>query len=174
VSNRSRLTLLILPAALAGCSFSMSAGGPDYAKLESAITDELNGSYQKIDREVSEVACEKPEKAPKAGDTFLCNADVDGSTVRVQVVVSDDEENVEFSTLDVIFDLSQTAQGLTKEISADRGFAVTVTCGEGLKVVEVGESFECTAADRRGDTRPVKVTPGGVDEDDRWELIGVN
>lgn len=164
----------MLPAALAGCSFSLSAGGPDYAKLESAITDELNTNYQKIDREVSEVDCDKPEKAPKAGDTFLCNADVDGSTVRVNVVVSDDEENLEFKTLDVVFDLSQTAQGLAKEISADRGFAVTVTCGEGLKVVEAGESFECTAADRSGDTRPVKVTAGDVGEEDRWELIGVN
>lgn len=172
--NRSRLTLLMLPVALAGCSFSMSAGGPDYAKLEGAITDELNANYQKIDREVSEVECVRPANAPKAGDTFICNADVDGSTVRVQVVVSDDEENVEYSTLDVLYDLTQTAQGLTKEISADRGFAVTVTCGEGLKVVEVGDSFECTAADRRGDTRPVKVTAGGIDEDDRWELIGVN
>lgn len=168
------MTLLVLAPAIAGCSFSMSAGGPDYAKLERGITDELNASYQKIDREVSAVDCEKPSKAPKAGDKFICNADVDGSRVRVQVLVSDDEENVEFSTLDVLYDLSQTAQGLTKEISADRGFAVTVTCGEGLKVVEVGDSFECTAADRRGDTRPVKVTPGGVDEDDRWELIGVN
>lgn len=165
---------MLLAPILAGCSFSMSAGGPDYDKLERGITDELNASYQEISREVSGVDCEKPSKTPKAGDKFICHADVDGSPVRVQVVVDDDEQNVSFSTLDVVYDLSKTAQSLVQEISADQGFAVTVTCGEGLKVVEVGKSFECIAADRRGDTRPVKITVGEIGEDDNWELVDVN
>jgi len=148
----------------------MSAGGPDYAKLESHITDKLNDTYSDISRQVADVDCPRQSDL-KSGDSFICNADVDGSTVRVQVTATDDDNHVDFHTLDTVFDLQRTASGLAREISEDRGFAVTVTCGEGLKVVEVGGSFECTAADRSGDTRAVKITAGGPDNGDRWEII---
>lgn len=171
---KTPLVLAFLVPAIASCQFSMSAGGPDYEKLETAIADKLNESYSGLNHEVDGVDCPRQRETPKSGDTFICKADLNGSPVRVQVTVSDDDQNVDFKTMDTVYDLSVTAQGLTKEISKDRGFAVTVTCGEGLKVVEIGKSFECTAADRRGDTRPVKVTAGAVGTPDRWELVGVS
>jgi hypothetical protein len=165
-----RIGLLLLAPALASCQFSFSAGGPDYTKLEKAITDKLNETYASITRQVSSVGCPR-DAMPKTGDTFICNADIDGNKVRVQAKVTDDKGNVDFSTLDVVFDLDRTAKGLTREISKDRGFAVTVTCGEGLKVVEIGKSFECEAADPHGDTRTVKVTAGAPGESDHWEIL---
>lgn len=159
-------------AGATGCSFSASVGGPDYQKLEAGITDELNKSYSSISRQVSDVDCPRQASTPKPGDSFICTADLDDNPVRVQVKVEDDQQNVTFSTLDVVYDLSETAKGLARDISEDRGFAVTVTCGDGLKVVEVGQTFECTAADRRGDTRTVQVTAGAVGADDRWEIVG--
>lgn len=168
---KSSLALLLFIPALAGCQFSMSAGGPDYEKLENTISDNLNENYQGISKQVSGVDCPRQSETPKAGDTFICKADLDGTPVRVLVTVKDDEQNVDLSTMDTVYELSRVAQRLTQEISADRGFAVMVTCGEGLKVVEVGQSFECTAADRSGDTRQVKVTAGAVDAPDRWEII---
>jgi hypothetical protein len=48
---------------------------------------------------------------------------------------------------------------------------VTVTCGDGLTVVEVGQSFECEAADTQGATRTVRVTAGAPGENDQWELL---
>ncbi|WP_245906123.1 DUF4333 domain-containing protein [Mycolicibacterium palauense] len=170
-SLKTHLPLLLAAPALASCQFSFSTGGPDYEKLENAIGDELNKSYSEISQEVSSVDCPRQDPTPKAGDTFVCTADVDGNPVRVQVNVKDDENNVNFSTMDVVYDLNDTAQGLARDISESRGFDVTVTCGEGLKVVEVGQSFECTAADRSGDTRQVKVTAGAVDEPDHWEIL---
>ncbi|MCB1292012.1 MAG: DUF4333 domain-containing protein [Mycobacterium sp.] len=170
-SLNSPLALLLLIPAMAGCQFSMSAGGPDYKKLENAISDNLNENYQTFNKQVSGVDCPRQSETPKTGDTFICKADLDGTPVRVLVTVKDDEQNVDFSTMDTVYDLSTVAQRLTQEISADRGFAVMVTCGEGLKVVEIGQSFECTAADRNGDTRQVKVTAGAVDAPDRWEII---
>ncbi len=103
---------------LTGCSFSFSAGGPNYTELESKITDELNGAYKPIDRKVSSVSCPKNQPEPKRGDKFICNADVDGEQVRVEVTVKDDDGNVRFSTLDTVFDLAKTAQSLDKEIEA--------------------------------------------------------
>ncbi len=167
----SKIGPLLLAPALASCSFSFSAGGPDYTKLEKAITDKLNESYAPISRQVSSVDC-PTDGTPKTGDTFVCNADIDGNKVRVQAKVTDDKGNVDFSTLDSVFDLERTAKGLSQEISKDQGFAVTVTCGKGLKVVEIGKPFECEAADPQGVTRTVKVTAGAPGESDHWEILG--
>lgn len=169
--HRSRMMLLLLTPALAGCQFSFSAGGLDYEKLENAITSELNKNYAAISREVSAVECPRASQAPKTGDTFICNADVDGHQVRVEATVTDDEHNVDFHTRDAVYDLSDTGSTLSQSLSDEYGFAVTVACGEGLHVVEAGRSFECTVTDPGGDNRTVKVTAGAVGEDDQWEVI---
>ena len=91
----------------------------------------------------------------------MCTADVDGNKVRVQAKFTDDNGNVDFSTLDTVYDLQKMAKSLSEEISRDRGFDVTVKCGEGLKVVEIGQSFECKAFDPRGVSRTVRITAGG-------------
>ncbi|AFM17347.1 hypothetical protein Mycch_2575 [Mycolicibacterium chubuense NBB4] len=168
---RPLLGLVVVSAAVAACQFSASVGGPDYAKLEKGIADELNNSYKEISRQVSGVACPKPSEL-KSGDTLICKADVDGNTVRVLATATDDEGNVDFKTLDTVFDLERTAGSLAGDISRDRGFDVTVDCGSGLKVVEIGQSFECTAADPQGNTRTVKLTAGAPGENDRWEIVG--
>ncbi len=155
---------------LAGCNFSFSAGGPDYENLESGIADTLNTQYESIGRQVSGVECPRPKEAPKAGDTIICVADLDGHDVRVETKFIS-EDNVNYSTIDTVYDLSDTAGGLSEEISEEYGFDVTVDCGEGIKVVEAGGTFECSAADRSGDTRPVVVTAGGPNESDHWEVI---
>lgn len=170
-SLRSRFALLLVAPVLAGCSFSFSAGGPDYDKLEGAIADELNGTYAEISREVSSVDCPRPSPTPKTGDTFVCGADVEGQNVRVEVKVNDDDYNVSFSTLDILFDLAETERGLSQDVSKEYGFEVTVTCGEGVKIVAIGASFDCEAVDQRGDARTVKLTAGDVGSGDSWEIV---
>jgi hypothetical protein len=169
---RTLLTLLMLVPVAAGCQFSFSSGGPDYKKLETAIADELNKQYSPMSRQVSAVECPRPSGSPKAGSTFNCIADLEGNDVRVKVTFTDDDYNVDYETLDVVFDLAKTGKGLSEDVSEDYGFDVAVSCGSGLKVVAVGESFECEAADRRGDTRSVTVTAGGPDGNDAWEVSG--
>ena len=162
----------MLVLALAGCQFSASAdGGLDYEKLEGAITSELNQQYAQISRQVSGVKCPRQATAPKTGDTFTCTAGVDGQTVRVEVIVRDDDYNVHFSTLDTAFDLERTGQSLGPQLSEQYGFPVTVTCGAGLKVVAIGDSFECAAEDADGNTRTVRLTAGSADENDHWEVV---
>lgn len=162
--------MLTVPATV-GCQFSFSSGGPDYTKLETSLTEDLNKEYEPMSLEVSSVDCPRPAQKPEAGDTFNCIADLAGNDVRVEVTVADEDYNVDYSTIDVVYDLSDTSTELSGLISEDLGFTVTVSCGTGIRVVEAGSSFECEAADRRGDTKPVRVTAGGVDEDDRWEII---
>ncbi|MCH9667158.1 MAG: DUF4333 domain-containing protein [Actinomycetia bacterium] len=171
---RSLLALLILAPAAAGCQFSFSSGGPDYKKLESAIADELNKQYAPMSRQVTAVECPRPSGSPKAGSTFNCIADLEGNDVRVEVTFTDDDYSVDFATLDVVFDLRQTGKGLTEDISEKYGFKVTVDCGSGLEVVAVGESFMCEAGNQRGESRLVRVTAGGPDSEDTWEVVGEN
>ncbi len=159
-------------ALLAGCSMSISTGAVDYGELEREIAEKLNGTYAGISRQVSGVDCPDRSEVPKAGDTFVCDADVEGRTVRVQVHVKDDEYNVDFSTLDVVYDLPSTAEGLSRQISEYEGTPVTVTCGEGIEVVEIGKSFDCTTTGADGRTRTVRLTAGAVGEDDHWEIPG--
>jgi hypothetical protein len=69
----------------------------------------------------------------------------------------------------MVYDLADTAQVLSTEISKEVDFAVTTSCGEGLKVVPIGDSFECTAADEFGDTRTIRVTANP--EGEFWEVL---
>jgi hypothetical protein len=156
---------------LAACNFSVSAGGPDYQKLESAIADELNTQYQPLARQVSSVECPRPDKPPKAGDTLTCVADLDGGDVRVVATFTDDDNNVDYRTIDTVYDLTDTEAGLAEQISARYGFNVTVECGDGLKIVESGRTFECSATDPGGATRAVQVTAGEAGEKDTWKIL---
>ncbi len=154
------MLLAVLPAA-AACHFSVSAGGPDYGKLESAIADNLNKQYSSLSQQVSGVECPRAAQSPKSGDTITCVADLDGHDVRVGVRFTDDDYNADYSTLDVVYNLTETEKALSQKISQQYGFPVSVRCGTGIKVVAVGDRFECEAADRRGAARTVQVTAVG-------------
>ncbi|MBX7453014.1 DUF4333 domain-containing protein [Mycolicibacterium sp. 3033] len=173
MANRGRaLAALAAPLpVLAACHFSVSAGGPDYPKLESAIADELNSQYRPLARQVSSVECPRPEQPPKAGDTLTCIADLDGRDVRVVATFTDGDNNVDFRTIDTVYDLADTEATLAEQISARYGFDVTVECGDGLEIVESGHTFECSATDPRGATRSVQVTAGSAGENDSWRIV---
>lgn len=160
-------TLLVLPA----CQMSVSTGGLDYDKLETAITDELNTTYSPISQQVSSLECPRKSPPPGKGDKLICTAEVGGQDVRVEATVTDDDYNVDFATLDTLYNLPDTAAALSDEVSAQVGFPVTVTCGAGLRAVEVGKFLDCTAADGGGAERTVRVTAGPVGEGDQWELL---
>lgn len=164
--------LLLAASTLSGCQVSVGSGGLDYDKLEGAISTELNNNYAAVSRHVAGVDCPRQAQDPKAGDALICTADLEGQTVRVRATVSDENYNVTFDTLDAVYDLSAAGGRLSKGISEEYGFDVTVTCGDGLRVVEIGRSFECTATDPIGDTRTVRVTAAAVGEDDHWEVLG--
>lgn len=169
--TRTPLAALLLAPAMAGCQFTASADTLDYTKVENAIADELNASYAAFAQQVSAVDCPRSSEEPKAGDSFVCTASVGGQTVRVEAKVTDDDFNVSFSTLDALFDLESTSGTLTDSLSEQYGFDVSVTCGEGLKVVPIGQSFDCTAVDPQGNTRTVRLTAGAVGESDHWEVV---
>ncbi len=166
-----RATLVVVPFLVASCSFNFSAGGGsiDYDKLESRITEELNRAYEPMGETVGEVTC--PEQSdPKPNDKFVCDADLKGDPVRVEVTLKDDEGNVDIKTLDLVYDLGDMETLLDKEIEAQVGFPVTVECDRGLAIVPVGDTFTCTAIDRQSAEKTVEVTAEGLN-DTTWRLL---
>lgn len=172
VRTASALLLTCGALLLSGCQFSASTGGGlDYGKLETAITDELNSSYESLSEKVSAVECPEQSPPPGKGDTFVCTASVGDQKVRVESTVTDDDYNVNFKTIDTLYELTDTGATLSAALTEQLGFPVTVTCGEGLEAVEVGQTLDCVAADEDGDERTVRVTATPVGEDDKWELL---
>lgn len=171
-STRVVLSALSIPLTLAlfGCNASVSIGGPDYGALEKNITTELDNAYASMSRKVSSVKCPRLADDPKAGDTFVCVADLGGNDVRVDVTVENDEGSVKFKTRDIVFDLAATANRLTTDVATQVGFPVTVDCGQGLKIVEVGSTFTCTALDAQGDSGTIEVTARNEGDSD-WRLV---
>jgi hypothetical protein len=168
-----RIALAVIAASmlsLTACNFSFSAGGPDYEKLEKTISDDLKDTYSEITPNAPTVTCPRDQPDPKKGDTFICTADVDGEPVRVEVKVNDDDGNVGYSTLDVVYDLTRTEEMLDGEIESQVGFPVTVNCGTGLKIVPVGDSFTCKAVDEASVEKTVEVTAVEVGKDN-WRII---
>lgn len=117
--------------------------------------------------------CPRLADEPATGDTFICVAKVEGKEVRVDVRVEDGEGSVEYKSRDIAFDLAATAADISTEASNQLGFAVTVDCGQGLKIAEVGSTFTCTAveAEAEGDTATVVVTARN-DGSSSWEITG--
>lgn len=169
---RSLHAILFLALALlttaGSCSFSI--GGLDYDELEEAITGELDSTYESIDETVSEVDCPELANNPEPGDTLICTADLAGTPIRVEVVVEDEDYNVTFNTLDIVYDLTDTAGVLSEDISSQLGFPVNLNCGEGITAIPIGESFECTAIDANSETATVRVTANGP-SDTSWEIV---
>jgi hypothetical protein len=172
ITTEPRVVLAIAAPVLilTACSFSFSAGGPDYDKLEKSISDELEGTYSEITPTAPKVTCPRDQPNPEKGDTFICTADVEGEPVRVEVKVNDDEGNVGFSTLDIVYDMTRTERMLDSEIESNMGFPVSVKCGTGVKVIPLGDSFTCTAVDENSVQKTVEVTAVEVGKDN-WRIV---
>ncbi len=145
--------------AVTSCSGSISIGGLDYDKLESAITDELNKSYASLDAEVTAVDCPESKEDPKPGAKLVCTADVADTKVTVDVTVKDEDYNVDFETRDILFSVEQTQQMLSDAASEQLATEVTVKCDQApIFAVPVGATFECSAVDADGATGTVVST----------------
>ena len=139
-------TALSLPAAalaLAGCQVSLSAGGPDYEKLESEITGELNKRYTQIARDSVERRVPTSQQRPRrqarpspATPASKASPFAWRSKFAMTTTTSTSARSTPFSIL------RMQVGPLTQEVSAELGFPVTVLCGEGLKVVAIGDSLE--------------------------------
>lgn len=167
-----RRVIILILAALAttagSCSFSI--GGLDYETLETAIQEDLAAAYGST-VSVSGVSCPEQEPTPTTGDTFICNAAVGDSTVRVEVQVTNDDLDVTFETLDLVYDVTTIEQDVSADASEQIGIPVQVDCGDPqVRVVPISGSFDCVGTDANGATATIRITADSL-EDTSWEVV---
>jgi hypothetical protein len=145
--------------ALTASACSFSVGGPDYAKLEASISDEVNTAFASFDTATTAVDCPEQDNLD-VGAQFICTVqltDLDGD-MRVNVEVVNDDLDVEFNTIDLLYDMRQVETAIADDQTSQIGIEIAVDCGDDrLQAIEGGASFECTATDPDGFTATVDV-----------------
>ncbi len=136
-----------------------TVGGPDIAKLEASITSEVNAAFASFDTSVTAVECPEQDDLD-VGAEFICAlqlTDLD-EDMRVTVEVVNEDLDVEFSTLDLLYDMRVVEAAIADDQTSQLGVDIAVDCGEDrLQAIEGGASFECTATDPDGFTATVDV-----------------
>lgn len=145
--------------ALVASACSFSVGGPDYAKLEASISEEVNTAFASFDTTTSSVECPEQDNLD-VGAEFICTVqltDLDGD-MRVNVEVVSGDLDVEFNTIDLLYDMRQVETTIADDQTSQIGVDIAVDCGDDrLQAIEGGTSFECTATDPDGFTATVEV-----------------
>lgn len=156
--TRRHLPLAMIVGLVASaCSFSI--GGPDYAKLEASISEEINTAFESFDTTTTMVDCPEQDNLD-VGAQFICTVqltDLDGD-MRVTVEVVSDDLDVEFNTLDLLYDMRVVEAAIAEDQTSELGIEIAVDCGDDrLQAIEGGASFECTATDPEGFSATVDV-----------------
>lgn len=134
------------------------------ALVESAIVDGIG-------IEPSAIAC-PPVTGIEDGTTFVCEATLDGQTLRMEGVVTDAAEgSVEVANLDAVLLVGVLESVIGSDFSQQLGEPITVECGDGEVIVaEVGSRLSCTATDSAGNEAPVSVDVDDAEGNVSYEL----
>ena len=163
--------LAVLPL-LAACSASVSLGdnGFDRSAFEQRAVSEIDDDYAKTGRTVSTYECDYPESEITTGTAFTCVADIDGAKVRTQITITDDDGGFKLTTDDLLYDMPTVAKQLAQPVADQLGGNVTVNCGEDVKALTAGSTFQCTVVNDGGATRPLTYSVSAGGTNDRWEV----
>jgi hypothetical protein len=112
------------------------------------------------------VDCPENIKA-KQGETFECMARLAGQAdLPVTVEQLDNEGNVRFGTRGIVI-AQLVEQGLV-ETAKSRGADLKVDCGERVRKATTGETFECKATSKTGETENIKIEV--TDDKGSWKV----
>jgi hypothetical protein len=154
-----RAALVLTAVLLAACSSTLDA-----EDMNEQISAELQSTFD------VEATVECPEDvAPEEGAEFECTAtDTEGNAIRVQVVQSDDEGNVDW-TMEV-FNLPVIEEKLEPEVSDAVSAEITITCPRIFVSASEGSSMDCTATDDAGGEGVLRITSLDAEGNVDWEL----
>ncbi|UCF20416.1 MAG: DUF4333 domain-containing protein [Gemmatimonadota bacterium] len=162
--SRSIAAAAAIVALLAGCQRSL-----DMDDVRSAISD---GVLEQVGLAISEVDC--PESiAMEAGASFECTAiPGEGGKLMVQVTQNDDQGNVTWEVVESegLLDLVALESTIAAGLLEQAGISASVECGDKYRVVEPGNTFQCTAEDAEGRQGQVTVTMEDNEGNVSWAL----
>lgn len=151
--------MLAVSVFAAGCSSPSQIG-----ELKRQIEDVLSSELPNIP--VKDVNCGSPDPSLDPGNLFFCTAGVDGGRVRIEVSI-DADGIARYRRINSLVDLDRLELEITEDLTFDIGIAVTVDCGEGHRVQEIGSNFVCKVS-ASGETRGVRVTVEDIDANTSW------
>jgi len=155
----------VLGVVLALSAFASACSSPSkIGELKAQIEDVLSSELPNIP--VDDVNCGSPEPSLDPGNLFFCTAGVEGGRVRIEVSI-DADGIARYRRLNALVNLDRLELEITEDLSFDIGIAVTVDCGDGNRVQELGSNFVCTVS-ASGETRGVRVTVEDIDGLTRW------
>lgn len=149
---RGGLAALAGVAVLVGCATERSLDPERLdALIDSAIADGVGVAP-------TAVSC-PPVTDIVDGTTFVCEATLDGQTLRMAgVVVDASEGEVEVENVDAVLFVGLLEQVIADDVSRQLGETITIECGTGeLIIAEVGSELSCTASDSVGNEADVLV-----------------
>jgi hypothetical protein len=154
------ITLLLAAALLAGCT--VTVGGRDTvdpARVSASLTRWLQA--RSPDVRVGSITCPGGVKLT-AGGTFQCTADMEGAQLPITVTLTHvdtdkGEYDVSFKPAKALINTDKVVEDLRSNLPIKVAFdlaSATIDCGTPrVRVVEVGETIECTVS--KGDARHV-------------------
>jgi hypothetical protein len=113
----------------------------------------------------TDVSCPSDIEA-EAGATFVCSAFLEGQPISFTVTQTDDDGNVEVTSVNTFVDVATVEAALTQQVGDAAGVEVMSTChvnGHSVLVDGVGAPIPCTVANVEDPSDTVEVT-ATVDE----------
>ena len=142
---------------LVGCSFQAScgAGHIDVSKARAFITQRLT---EAVGVAPTGVSC--PDNIPAKKDTtFRCTAGFsDRVSATVTLTQTDDKGLVVISQVDGVQGAKPIEAAIVEGVGKQTGAVVAADCGERVRAVNKGSSFDCHIKSKEGRTGTVKVT----------------
>jgi hypothetical protein len=156
---------------LAGSRFvtADTAPGYDHDALETAVMTEFDSLVEEtIARQVSGVECTHEEGELAGGQTVPCTANVDGHAVRIAAQIEATDPEVDITMIDLLYDVPALAPSVGEKITKVLDVDLDLNCGQGLRVVPTGGSFDCTATDIYGDSETIRIA--AYHDGEHWDF----
>ena len=166
MNRRVVVAAALAGAVVVGCSSTTTV---DQGKMRKLIEEDLAAD---IGLPLTDASC--PEvKEPKNGTEFECTATLDGQTLRIKAVVTDEKTVfVEAENADAIIPVVDLETLIAEDFTEQLGTTITVACGDTEVIVAApGTQFECEATDGT-DTVPVRVDVLDAEGNVSYETVG--
>jgi uncharacterized protein DUF4333 len=145
----------------------------DELDMEAVKKSIRDGLVKQLEVTVQQITCPKTREAEE-GDVFDCTAQVEEvGVLTVTVTQKDDDANIGWNVTKTegLLDLKALESQIRAGLEAHGGVDVKVNCGGRFRGIRVGQTFECHAIDKDGETPTIRVTMKDAEGNVNWKVV---
>ncbi len=145
---------------------TQTEGGGAAWELEGHLVNQaaVGDSIEKKIDEKADVKCPAQTSVLGPGDSFLCDVDVGGKTIKVKIEDGAKADEYRWSLQGTLISQQEIGESMSKKLGA----TVAVTCPNKLTAVDAGDTFVC---DLVVEDQKAKVKVTGGDHRFSWEIL---